>query len=217
MEPTNRIAIYLAGNIKKCFEKVGDEYWGKEEMDIIINTLKPCEVDFLHPGVRNDDLSDQLSVFGRDMTQVYCSNVVFVDARHRRGLGVGAEMMWAAINRIPVVTLCPAESHYHKRQANILDMPVSNWIHPFIEGLSDVIVPTIEEGASWMLDCVVNQNKTFTKKDINHIKNAMRYYCDTQSAHDVPMLNIINNNSFVSEKIQDTSKRIMSRRANASK
>ncbi len=203
MEHLNRIAIYLAGNIKKCNEKTDDEYWGEDEMKKIVDILRPCEVDFLHPGIRNDDLSDQLSVFGRDMTQVYCSNVIFVDARQRRGLGVGAEMMWAAINRIPVVTLCPAESHYHKNQAKILDIPVSNWIHPFIEGLSDVIVPTIEEGARWVHDCIVTQTKTYAKKDMNHIKSAMQYYQDTQLPHDAPMSNIININAFVSKKMQD--------------
>src|SRR5579871_3736379 len=98
-----RVAIYLAGNIKKGHEKLNEDYWNDSELFIISNTLKSTHVDFLHPAIRTDDLSDQKSVFGRDMTQVYCSDVVFVDVRQRRGLGVGAEMMWAKMNKIPVV------------------------------------------------------------------------------------------------------------------
>lgn len=66
------------------------------------------------------------------MLQVFSSNIVFVDARDRRGLGVGAEMMWAKVNKIPVVTWAPRNSHYHKDQTTILGVTVANFIHPLI-------------------------------------------------------------------------------------
>src|SRR5579872_2699636 len=98
------IAIYLAGSIQKGHE-TNDLYWTRSDLETIEEALSDYNVKFLNPALRSDDLSDQQSVFGRDMLQVYCSDVVFVDARDRRGIGVGAEMMWAKMNQIPVLTL----------------------------------------------------------------------------------------------------------------
>src|SRR5580704_10722245 len=104
-----KLAIYLAGSIKKEHEKGDDYYWTERDINLIKQCLPDFEISVLNPASRTDDLSDQLSVFGRDMTQVFSSNFVFVDARAKRGLGVGAEMMWAKLNRIPVVTWAPKE------------------------------------------------------------------------------------------------------------
>src|SRR5690242_19798693 len=95
-----KISIYLAGSIQKGHE-YADSYWTDDDMTLLKKELHDYDVTFLNPALRTDDLSDQRSVFGRDMLQVYCSNIVFVDARHKRGLGVGAEMMWAKLNSIP--------------------------------------------------------------------------------------------------------------------
>lgn len=103
----SKIAIYLAGSIKKGHEKSDESYWTEEDKIFLKKHLNHYEVSFLNPAFRTDDLSHQRSVFGRDMLQVFSSNIVFVDARDRRGLGVGAEMMWAKVNAIPVVTWAP--------------------------------------------------------------------------------------------------------------
>lgn len=101
------LAIYLAGTIKKGHVVSDLLCWTDEHMAQIQENLKDFDVSFLNPALRTDDLGDQFSVFGRDMLQVFTSHVVFVDARDRRGLGVGAEMMWAKMNGIPVVTWAP--------------------------------------------------------------------------------------------------------------
>ncbi len=46
------------------------------------------------------------------MTQIFLADIVFVDARHRHGLGVDAEMMWAKFHAKPVIILAPEETHY---------------------------------------------------------------------------------------------------------
>src|ERR1700722_11207066 len=142
-----KISIYLAGSIKKDHERADETFWTDEDMLFLKKNLPEYEVSFLNPAFRSDNLSDQRSVFGRDMTQVFCSDVVFVDARDRRGLGVGAEMMWAKFHKIPVVTLAPKNSHYNKSKTTLLDVPVENWIHPFVESLSDAIVENLSDGA----------------------------------------------------------------------
>lgn len=196
-----RVAIYLAGNIKKGHEENEQDFWGETELKKITTVLAPIHVDFLHPAIRNDDLSDPKSSFGRDITQVYCSHVVFVDARERRGLGVGAEMLWAKMNKIPVVTLCPPETHYRKSQAEILNTTVCNWVHPFIGSLSDRIVTTVEEGAQWIHLFIVRKESKLKIKGPDFIKDAMAYYRKTQFDLDDPMRLLVNQNDDISARM----------------
>ena len=198
-----KISLYLAGSIRKGHEKPdGEFYWTEEDMAQIRKALGEYEVSFLNPAFRSDNLSDQRSVFGRDMTQVYCSDVVFVDARNRRGLGVGAEMMWAKFHKIPVVTLAPKDTHYNKTKTSLLGVPVENWIHPFIESLSDAIVDHLEEGAEWIRKFV---NNTAERKGVDYILGAMEYYRDTQLMSDEPMQTLIAENPKIHERIFEVS------------
>ena len=120
------------------------------DFQILEKTLAPQKLALLNPSLRNDDLCDQKSVFGRDMSQVFLADIVFVDARHRRGLGVGAEMMWAKFHAKPVIVLAPNETHYRKATTEILGMTVNEYVHPFVQNLSDKIVSSVEEGADWL-------------------------------------------------------------------
>ena len=180
-----KISIYLAGSIKKGHEKADESFWTDEDMLFLKKSLAEYDVSFLNPAFRSDNLSDQCSVFGRDMTQVFCSDIVFVDARDRRGLGVGAEIMWAKFHKIPVVTLAPKDSHYNKSKTVLLDVAVEDWIHPFVESLSDAIVENLYEGAIWVRKFV--SSSAPKTKDIEYIQSAMQYYRDSQLSHDEPM------------------------------
>lgn len=197
-----KLAIYLAGSIQKGHEKVDETYWTSEDMDFLRNSLDDIEISFLNPATRSDDLSDQFSVFGRDMLQVFSSDVVFVDARDRRGLGVGAEMMWAKVNKIPVVILAPKDSHYNKLQTTLLGVPVTNWIHPFVESLSDKIVENLAEGVSWIQQMVNNSTEI---KGIDYVEAAMRYYKEGQLEKDAPMKELLYSNSELRERMQNLS------------
>lgn len=184
-----KIAIYLAGTIKKSHEKAGETYWTVEDMALIAAYLKNYDVSFLNPAFRTDDLSDSYSVFGRDMLQVFSSNVVFVDARDRRGLGVGAEMMWAKVNKIPVVAWAPRNTHYRKDQTTLLDVSIENFIHPFVESLSDLVADDLIEGSKW-IDATLSDPKA-TIKGIQHIGAAMQYYKEGQLHQDKPMQELL--------------------------
>jgi len=184
-----QIAIYLAGSIKKEHEKEDATYWTDEDRALIKSHLEKFEVTFLNPAFRTDNLSDHRSVFGRDMLQVFSSTVVFVDARDRRGLGVGAEMMWAKVNKIPVVTWAPRNSHYHKDRTIMLGVPITNFIHPFVEALSDKIVENLIEGAEWINEVISNPGTEI--KGIQSIGSAMQYYKDSQLHQDGPMKEMV--------------------------
>lgn len=192
------LAMYLAGNIQKGHEKESQVFWTEYDREVIRKGLAPVVVSFLNPAIRTDDLSDQKSVFGRDMTQVFCADVVFVDARERRGLGVGAEMMWAKMNQIPVLTLAPKNSHYYKKEVTLLGVTVQDWVHPFIESLSDKIVGDLDEGVEWL------KSLLSSKVDIKGpdcIGEAMGHYYHTQFSKDAPMQEMFQQNSHLEEKL----------------
>lgn len=191
------LAIYLAGNIQKGHEKESQVFWSDDDREIIRQGLAPAIVSFLNPALRTDDLSDQKSVFGRDMTQVYWANVVFVDVRERRGLGVGAEMMWAKMNGIPVLTLAPQNSHYFKDEVTLLGVTVQNWVHPFVESLSDAIVENVEEGVVWLRDFL--QSKVEIKGP-EFIHGAMAHYQSEQFPRDLPMQELFRQNPNLKKK-----------------
>jgi hypothetical protein len=195
----SKIAIYLAGHIKKGHEKSEETFWTHDDLSMIKNHLDKYEVSFLNPAFRTDDLSDQFSVFGRDMLQVFSSNIVFVDARDRRGVGVGAEMMWAKVNKIPVVTWAPKNSHYQKGSTTILGVSVENFIHPFIEGLSDKIVENLIEGAMW-IDFIMS-NPGVEIKGVPYIGLSMQHYKDTQLHNDLPMKELLNSSDELKLRI----------------
>ncbi|MDN3507004.1 MAG: hypothetical protein P0S96_07235 [Simkaniaceae bacterium] len=197
------LAIYLAGNIQKGHEKESAIFWAQDDMEVIREKIAPMGITFLNPATRTDDLSDQKSVFGRDMTQVYFGDAIFVDARERRGLGVGAEMMWAKMNRLPVLTLVPKNSHYRRKEVNLLGVHVDNWVHPFIESLSDAIVENVEEGALWLKELASGNVKV---KGPEFIHEAMRYYQEEQLSHDLPMKELIEENSRLKEKMLESSR-----------
>lgn len=193
-----KIAIYLTGSIKKGHEASNESYWTQEDISRIKTNLEKFDVSFLNPAFRTDDLSDQFSVFGRDMLQVFSSNIVFVDARDRRGLGVGAEMMWAKVNKIPVITWAPRNTHYHKDHTIILNVPVANFVHPFVESLSDKIVDNLIEGAQW-IDYVVS-NPGVEIKGIEFMGSAMQHYKDSQLQHDRPMNELISSSEELKQR-----------------
>lgn len=180
------ISIYLAGKIQKAHEFPNETYWTETDQQVLRQSLAPHQVHFLNPAIRTDDLSDQRSVFGRDMIQVFSADAVFVDARDRRGLGVGAEMMWAKMNRIPVLALSPLGSHYHKQSTSLLGVEVESWIHPFIEGLSDLIVESLEEAAMWLVTALGDSPPHVKGSDWIH--EAMQYYLEAQFSSDEPMI-----------------------------
>ena len=68
-------------------------------------------------------------------------------------------------------------------------MAVENWIHPFVESLSDAIVENLQEGAT----CIRKFVSSFAPKakDLNDIQSAMQHYRDNQLPHDEPMKALI--------------------------
>ena len=64
-------------------------------------------------------------------------------------------------------------------------MPVANFVHPFVESLSDKIVDTLVEGAEWIRSVVADPAVKI--KGLEQIEAAMQHYKNTQLQRDLPM------------------------------
>lgn len=171
-----KIIIYLAGKIPNGDETPSDAlHWTKQHMDRLRSNLSQFDVVLLNPAFKDCDLTNQDTVFGRDMHYVFSSDIIFVDARGSRGLGVGAEMMWAKVNGIPVVSWAPKDTYYNTSSAIVLGTYVSDFIHPFVNGLSDKVAENIEEGAEWIKQFIKDPNSVKIKNS-DSIHSIMGYY-----------------------------------------
>ncbi len=197
---TKKISIYLAGTIKKGKDEEHELCWTDEHKKILQEHCKGVELLFLDPQVRSDDLSDQWSVFGRDMFQVFSSDLVIADARGKRGLGVGAEMMFAKTQRIPLISWLPHHSYYHRKELHFLGQTVESWIHPFVFSLSDFLAPSLEDAARWIETELVT--KKCTIKGPETMKSAMNHYLETQLQHDVGMKELVLSNQELTKKFE---------------
>ncbi len=196
------ISIYLAGTIKKGKDEEHELCWTDEHKTILKECCKAKELElvFLDPQDRSDDLSDQLSVFGRDMFQLFSSDLVLVDARGRRGLGVGAEMMFAKTQRIPLISWLPTDSYYQRKDIHFLGQKVQSWIHPFVYTLSDYLAPTLEHVASWIENELLGASCAI--KGPETMQQAMSYYLETQLQFDHGMRELIFTNQKLTKKLE---------------
>lgn len=195
-----KLFIYLSGSIKKGInDNRKKTFWTQEDINILDEHLSDkFELIFLNPSVRNDDLSDFDSTFGRDLLQVYLSDIVLVDARSKKGIGIGAEMAYAKMQGIPVISIVPEESNYYQSHFEYLGQKIDKWIHPFVNGLSDYLCGSVLSAAKF-----IEQNYPFE----NEIKNkevfdkCILHYIDSQLHKDTGMYDIVLKNEEINQKI----------------
>ena len=184
------IRVYLSGSIQKgSADVVKKSVWTSVDICVLHEVLDGVvNLSLLNPTSRSDDLSDYQSVFGRDLLQVYISDLVLVDARDRKGIGIGAEMLFANMCGIPVVSVSPQNSQYRKENLEYIGQFISNWIHPFIGGLSDHVADSVYDAAIFIRDNYPF-NEGFTKNKDDFL-SMMQYYIATQLERDVEMYNL---------------------------
>jgi hypothetical protein len=185
------LRIYLCGSIKKGAEEKKPSFWSAEDIRTLRESAAPTELVVLNPASRADDLSDVHATFGRDLLQVYTSDVVVADARHRRGVGVGAELLFAKSHRIPVVTIAPRESHYHRSDVVLMGQFVEVWLHPFISELSDAVAENVEEAAR----LAVSITDSAKIRGPECFQEAMLHYVTTQRHREPQMVDLLTEDS----------------------
>jgi hypothetical protein len=174
------IKIYLCGSIKKG-EKDNSKsfYWGSDEEAEILKSFGPeWEIALVNPATIELKRVDSFANFGGDMHLVKNSDIVFVDARDKKGIGIGAEMFAAKYFLKPVICLLPKGSHYRRDFIeNLCGENVQNWVHPFITGLSDFVAETIPEAVGWMKRLHKEPSQI---KGMEVVEEAINYFVEKQ-------------------------------------
>ena len=184
----NKIFIYCSGSIQKGKEDKGKLLWTDKEREELSSALNPIKTVFLNPDERTDDLNNHLTVFGRDHFQVSLADFIVVDARQRRGVGVGAEMLSAKLLNKPVISIVPKNSYYRKEKLEYLGGSSEDYIHAHMFGLSDVIVEDFRQAGEWIKEFLENPKPV---KNITILEKAIEEYKKLQLDRDIPMKKII--------------------------
>jgi len=196
------IRVYLSGSIQKGNEDATKKsVWTSADIDILQKVLADTmNLSLMNPASRSDDLSDQKSVLGRDLLQVYTSDLVLVDARDRKGIGIGAEMLFAKNYGVPVISVAPPNSQYRKENMDYMGQFLESWTHPFIEGLSDYVADSVNDAALFIRDKYPFGEDLIKNKSIFH--DAIRHYIATQFERDTEMYDIVTQDNELFNRIE---------------
>lgn len=135
------------------------------------------------------------------MIKVFSADIVLVDARSSRGIGVGAEMLWAKMNSIPVICLAPFNSHYYKESTIVIDVHVKIWCHPFVENLSDIIVNDIDQICKYIKKII--DDKYIKIKGPDSIWEAIKYCKSTNLGKDHPVKKLMETNAVIRQRSEN--------------
>lgn len=135
-----RKSVYCSGSIIKGVSDKGRLCWTDVEQAQLSNGALPQEVVFLNPDDPITDTANTLGQFGRDMFQVMTATAVVVDARERRGIGIGVEMAAAATLGTPVIVVAPRNSNYRQDRLEYRGAVVTGYVHPHIASIATEIV-----------------------------------------------------------------------------
>lgn len=140
------INIYLSGSIKKgASDPRGEEaFWAPEHEREICNAVNG-RVRLLNPAKSPIRRNEYFVNYGCDIFLIQKSDVVLVDLRTEKGIGVGAELMYAQFIGKTVIGWIPENSCYKRDKVeDVFGEDLVNWIHPFAFGLCDEISDTLE-------------------------------------------------------------------------
>lgn len=192
-ERTTR-CVYLSGSIPKTkTERETFIDWREEFMHV----AKKQKLDIIgvNPNVFSYDMMDVKYFFGRDVQQIYISDVIIVNAVEKIGLGTAQELLIAQFYKKPVIAIAPFPSHYHKS----IDTPKQKklrYIHPFLTASASVIVDDYQNAVRILKNHYLGKKKLKTIS-IDSIEAARQSYL-----HDA-----LKNDSYVKDLLTTISPR----------
>ncbi|MFI9006384.1 flavoprotein [Actinosynnema sp. NPDC053489] len=119
--------------------------WTDAEREQVQEGAHPLEVVFLNPDDPITDPTNVLGQFDRDMYQVLTASAVVVDARERRGSGVGGEMAAAIALGTPVIVVAPRDSGYRRDRLDYRGAFVHDYVHPHVAAPALAVVDGFAE------------------------------------------------------------------------
>lgn len=145
------VTIYCSGSIiKGNASSKGRQVWTDTERRQLADAALPVEVHFFNPDDPIDTLDNTVGLFGRDMYQIQTADFVVVDARERRGIGIGVEMAASKLLHKTLVVVAPTNSYYRSETLSFRGGTVDNYVHPHVQVLADAIVEDFEAAGVWI-------------------------------------------------------------------
>lgn len=181
-----RLSIYCSGSIKKGKDDQTGPLWGDDERQAV-SAGAGTEVVYLCPDDPIVMPGNALGQFGRDMYQVLVATAVVVDARDRRGLGVGVEMAAAGILGTPVIVVAPRNSKYRMDTLTYRSVTVNDYVHPHVAAIADSIVDDFIE-AGRVLPGLSRRPAAEVSSRPVWLSSALEEYEKVVLPHDAPML-----------------------------
>ncbi|MEU8309792.1 hypothetical protein AB0C84_40100 [Actinomadura sp. NPDC048955] len=131
------ISVYCSGSIAKRASDEKKLCWSDVERLEVAKGAAPAEVVFLNPDDPITDPGNTLGQFGRDMYQVVVATAAIVDARDRRGIGIGVEMSAAALFGTTIIVVAPPNSKYRADELEYRGALVRVYVHPHVAAVAD--------------------------------------------------------------------------------
>jgi hypothetical protein len=181
-------AVYCSGSIQKGTADTGKICWTDRERAAVAAGAMPVVLQFLNPDDPASDLADTAALFGRDMYQVKAADAVVVDARERRGIGIGIEMLASRVFGTLLVAVVPRDTYYRMSTLSYRGSTVTDYVHPHLAILADGIVDSFEAAGVW-----IRETKSIgtRPKGIDAVHDAIQAYESRMLPHDKPMLDIL--------------------------
>lgn len=184
MSEREHLSVYCSGSIMKGPDDQLKLYWSEREREQVRQGAPDREVIFLRPDDPIVDPGNTLGLFGRDMYQVKIADAVIVDARERRGLGVGVEIAAAAAFGTPTIFVVPSGSPYRRSRLDYLGAAVTDYVHPHVAALATVVVDNFVAAGAALLD----HPKRPPGDTPEWLRAAVDEYCVNVLPYDWPML-----------------------------
>lgn len=181
-------SIYCSGSIKKGPNDATGPLWGDEERAQVRAGVGETVV-FLNPDDPITDPANTLGQFGRDMYQVMIATAVVVDARVRRGIGVGVEMAAAGMLGTPVIVVAPRNSNYRKDSLEYRGSTVTNYVHPHVAVIASAVVDDFQSAGRELAK--LTDAKTTKPELPAWLTQALDEYEQAVLPHDQPMLDAV--------------------------
>jgi hypothetical protein len=183
-----QFVVYCSGSIQKGPNDTRKLCWTDHERVAVALGAKPAVIQFLNPDDPAADMTDTAALFGRDMYQVKAADAIIVDARERRGIGIGIEMLASRVVGSFLVVVVPPNTYYRQKNVTYRGSTVEDYVHPHLAILADGIVETFEQAGAWLRDHKANGTRP---KSIDAVYEAIRAYEKRMLPLDQPMLDVL--------------------------
>lgn len=151
--------IYFAHNFDRDSGQYALGQLADDELTAFLESLGRLGIQVLDPGLTEIPASSYRERYRYCLESIILSDAVFVDARDKLSLGVGAEMMFAWTRGVPIYVVCPEGTYYRKGSIAQEGSRAIEWIHPFIAGMATTVFSSFR-------DCVASFSNPAENKNV---------------------------------------------------